>query len=54
MTTTDDWDTVEDAKMVVTDVAILSKKEKAPTDYAVVSWCVVFRGPWLNVCLYSD
>jgi len=37
MTTADEWDTVEDAKMVVTDIAVLSKKEKVPQDYAVVS-----------------
>lgn len=33
----DDWDTMEDAKMVVTDVGIVSKKEKAPPEYTVVS-----------------
>ena len=34
---TDGWDTVEDATMVITDVGILSKKEKAPQEYTVVS-----------------
>ena len=56
MTTTDDWDTVEDAKMVVTDIAVLSKKEKAPPDYAVVSlWR--FRSFWLRylgVCVQIE
>lgn len=31
------WDTMEDAGMVITDVAVLSKKEKAPQEYTVVS-----------------
>ena len=34
---TEGWDKMEDAHMVITDVAILSKKEKAPQDYTVVS-----------------
>ena len=34
----DDWDKMEDADMVITDVGIVSKKEKAPSqDYFVVS-----------------
>lgn len=41
MTSADGWDTVEDAKMVVTDIAVLSKKEKAPSEYAVVSTGIV-------------
>ena len=32
------WDTMEDAGMVITDVGVLSKKEKAPQEYTVVSW----------------
>lgn len=34
----DSWDTMEDASMVITDVGILSKKEKAPQEYTVVSF----------------
>ena len=33
----DGWDTMEDAGMVITDVAVLSKKEKAGQEYTVVS-----------------
>lgn len=29
---------MEDATMVVTDVGVLSKKEKAPQEYSVVSY----------------
>ena len=32
----DGWDTMEDANMVITDVGVLSKKEKAGADYTVV------------------
>ena len=31
------WDTVEDAVKVITDVGVLSKREKAPPEYTVVS-----------------
>ncbi len=30
------WDTMEDANMVITDVGVLSKKEKAGSEYTVV------------------
>ena len=30
------WDIMEDAKMVITDVGVLSKKEKAGAEYTVV------------------
>ena len=33
----DGWDTMEDAGMVVTDIGVLSRKEKAGQEYAVVS-----------------
>ena len=61
MTTNEGWDTLDDAmagQIMVTDIAILSKKEKAPKDYVVVrSWmprlhlCV---SPCTNVVFLSD
>jgi hypothetical protein len=38
---------MEDAGMVITDVGILSKKEKAPQEYTVVSSA---SGYWERVC----
>ncbi len=32
------WDTMEDAGMVVTDIGVLSKREKAGSEYTVVSY----------------
>ncbi len=31
------WDTMEDANMVVTDIRVISKREKTQQDYIVVS-----------------
>lgn len=34
---TDGWDKLEDATMPITDVGVVSKREKTPDDYTVVS-----------------
>lgn len=39
---TEGWDKMEDATMVITDIGIISKREKAQPEYTVVSssvWC---------------
>lgn len=45
MTANDGWDTLDDAmsQLVITDICILSRKEKAQTDYVVVghAWLVL-------------
>ena len=37
------WDTMEDAGMVITDVGVLSKKEKAPQEWLVLSLSSIHR-----------
>lgn len=36
------WDTMEDVAMVVTDVGVLSNKDKTPSEYTVVSVAAPF------------